>query len=95
MKTEKTASAERPSAPNAPPPRKVVEGVKLTRHRLEPNAPALPVAKYKASVAPNAGDLLEFALDNGVSYRGEVADATVVDGEVLVEFRGDLQPEPK
>ena len=93
MTTNKTASAERPIAASAGPT--IVENVTLTRRRLEPNAPARPVAKYKGEDAPKAGDVLQFTLKNGVTYRGTVADATQADGEVLAEFQGDLQPEPK
>jgi len=41
---------------------------------------------------PKAGDVLQFAMSNGVTYSGTVADATEADGEVLVEFTSGLVP---
>ena len=41
---------------------------------------------------PKAGDVLQFAMSNGVTYSGTVADATEADGEVLVEFTSGLDP---
>jgi len=41
---------------------------------------------------PKIGDVLYFAMPNGVTYSGTVADATEADGEVLVEFTSGLVP---
>ena len=38
------------------------------------------------------GDVLQFAMSNGVTYSGTVADATEAGGEVLVEFTSSLVP---
>ena len=45
--------------------------------------------------APKAGDVLHFAMSNGVTYSGMVADATEADGEVFVEFTSGLVPVKK
>ena len=41
---------------------------------------------------PKAGDVLHFAMPNGVTYSGTVVDATEAGGEVLVEFTSGLVP---
>ena len=41
------------------------------------------------------GDVLQFAMSNGVTYSGTVADATEAGGEVLVEFTSGLVPVKK
>jgi len=41
---------------------------------------------------PEKGDVLQFAMSNGVTYSGTVADATEAGGEVLVEFTDGLTP---
>ena len=41
---------------------------------------------------PEKGDVLQFAMSNGVTYSGTVADATEASGEVLVEFTSGLVP---
>jgi len=41
---------------------------------------------------PKAGDVMQFAMPNGITYSGTVADATDADGEVLVEFTSGLVP---
>lgn len=41
---------------------------------------------------PEKGDVLQFAMSNGVTYSGTVADATEAGGEVLVEFTSSLVP---
>ena len=41
---------------------------------------------------PKIGDVLQFAMPNGVTYSGTVADATEAGGEVLVEFTSGLVP---
>ena len=38
------------------------------------------------------GDVLQFAMSNGVTYSGTVADATEAGGETLVEFTDGLTP---
>ena len=50
-----------------------------------------PAMIYKGKT-PKAGDVLHFAMPNGVTYSGTVADATDADGEVLVEFTSGLVP---
>jgi len=44
---------------------------------------------------PKAGDVLHFAMPNGVTYSGTVVDATEAGGEVLVEFTSGLVPVKK
>jgi hypothetical protein len=51
-----------------------------------------PAMLYKGA-KPKAGDVLQFAMSNGVTYSGTVADATEADGGVLVEFVDGLTPE--
>jgi hypothetical protein len=41
---------------------------------------------------PEKGDVLQFAMSNGVTYSGTVADATEAGGEVLAEFTSGLVP---
>jgi hypothetical protein len=50
-----------------------------------------PAMIYKGD-APEKGDVLQFAMSNGVTYSGTVADFTDSDGEVLVEFTSGLVP---
>ncbi|UWR73164.1 hypothetical protein [Phaeobacter inhibens] len=73
----------------------VVEGVTLGRSPMRANETSHPVAKFKGTEVPENSVVLEFVLANGVTYRGIVADATHVDGEILVEFSEALQPKPK
>ena len=44
---------------------------------------------------PKAGDVMQFAMPNGVTYSGTVADAIESDGEVLVEFTNGILPVKK
>ena len=44
---------------------------------------------------PKIGDVLQFAMSNGVTYSGTVADTIEADGEVLVEFTSGLVPVKK
>lgn len=91
MSTKKTAPAEQEvMAKSAPAPR-VVEGVTLTRLPLKDNTPGHPVAMFKGQ-APKSGECLEFTLENGVTYRGTVAEATEAAGEVMAEFADSLTP---
>lgn len=85
MTTKKPAAAGRKAAakPTASP--RVVEGVKLTRLPMEENKPSHPAVMFKGA-APNPGETIEFTLENGVTYRGKVAEAAVADGEVFAEF---------
>ena len=53
-----------------------------------------PAMIYKGKT-PKAGDVLQFAMSNGVTYSGTVVDATEEDGEVLVEFTSGLVPVKK
>jgi len=50
-----------------------------------------PAMIYNGDV-PEKGDLLQFAMSNGVTYSGTVADATEAGGETLVEFTSGLVP---
>jgi len=50
-----------------------------------------PAMIYKGKT-PKGGDVLHFAMPNGVTYSGTVADATEADGEVFVEFTSGLVP---
>ena len=50
-----------------------------------------PAMIYNGDV-PEKGDVLQFAMSNGVTYSGTVADATEASGEVLVEFTSGLVP---
>jgi hypothetical protein len=42
--------------------------------------------------APNVGQEISFALENGVTYCGIVADAVEADGNVFVEFENGIEP---
>ena len=53
-----------------------------------------PAMIYNGDV-PEKGDVLQFAMANGVTYSGTVADATGAGGEVLVEFTSGLVPVKK
>ena len=53
-----------------------------------------PAMIYNGDV-PEKGDVLQFAMSNGVTYSGTVADATEASGEVLVEFTSGLVPVKK
>ena len=50
-----------------------------------------PAMAYNGKT-PKVGDVLQFAMPNGVTYSGTVADAIEADGEVLVEFTSGLVP---
>jgi len=50
-----------------------------------------PAMIYNGDV-PENGDVLHFAMPNGVTYSGTVADATEAGGEVLVEFTNGILP---
>lgn len=91
---KKPASAGRKAVAKSSATPRVVEGVSLTRLPMEDGKPSHPAALFKGQ-APALGDILEFTLANGVTYRGEVADATDADGEVLAEFAGPLSVVPK
>ncbi|MFV1573703.1 hypothetical protein VXL47_12180 [Phaeobacter sp. JH20_30] len=73
----------------------MVAGVTLGRSPMRANETSHPVAKFKGTEVPENGVVLEFVLANGITYRGIVADATHVDGEILVEFSEALQPKPE
>jgi hypothetical protein len=53
-----------------------------------------PAMIYKGKT-PKAGDVLQFAMSNGVTYSGTVFNATEEDGEVFVEFTSGLVPVKK
>lgn len=92
MTAKKPASAESKDVTNSANPIPL-EGVKLIRMPLEENKVSHPAALFKGS-APKAGSTVQFTLDNGVTYRGEVADAVDANGEVMVEFSGALEVAP-
>jgi hypothetical protein len=50
-----------------------------------------PCLSYDGS-APNVGQEISFALENGVTYCGIVADAVEADGNVFVEFEDGIEP---
>ena len=93
MDTSKPAAAGQKTAAKSAPAPRVVEGVTLTRLPMEENKPSHPVAMFKGQ-APERGEVLEFTLDNGVTYRGTVSDATEAAGEVMAEFADALKPVP-
>lgn len=93
MATKKPAAAGQQTAAKKPASPRVVAGVELKRMPMQDNQPSHPIALFKGE-APNKGDVLEFTLENGVTYRGTVADATEAGGEVLAEFSGPLVPVP-
>jgi len=53
-----------------------------------------PAMIYNGDV-PEKGDVMQFAMSNGVTYSGTVADATEAGGEVLVEFTNGILPVKK
>jgi len=53
-----------------------------------------PAMIYNGDV-PEKGDVLQFAMSNGVTYSGTVADVTEAGGKVLVEFTSGLVPAKK
>lgn len=93
MTAKKPASAEPKTDAKSPAPRRV-EGVQLIRMPMAPNKPSHPVAVFRGE-APAKGETLEFTLENGVTYRGEVAEAVAASGEVMAEFTGPLTVAPK
>ncbi|AUQ49945.1 hypothetical protein PhaeoP83_01671 [Phaeobacter inhibens] len=90
MTSQKPAAAGQRSAAKSNPEPVVATGVKLIRLQMEPNKASHPAALYRGP-EPKPGDLLEFTLDNRVTYQGTVAEATEADGEVLAEFTGPLK----
>ena len=50
-----------------------------------------PAMIYNGDV-PEKGVVMQFAMSNGVTYSGTVADATEAGGEVLVEFTNGILP---
>lgn len=94
MTTKKPAAAGQKTAAKSPASPNVVKGVKLQRLPMEANKPSHPVAFFKGA-APKAGSTIEFTLENNVTYRGVVADATAADGEVMVEFSAPLTAVPQ
>jgi hypothetical protein len=50
-----------------------------------------PCLSYDGS-APKVGQEISFALENGVTYFGTVADAVEADGNVFVEFESGIAP---
>ncbi|ABF64348.1 hypothetical protein TM1040_1663 [Ruegeria sp. TM1040] len=93
MTAKKTASAaSKPASKDAAP--MVVTGVELKRMPMEQNKPTHPFALFKGPL-PKPGDVLEFTLKNGVTYRGKVSEAVESDGEVMAEFSAPLAVVPK
>lgn len=93
MDTKKTAPAEQSSAPEKDRVHKIT-GVKLHRQPMQKGVKSIPAALYASNTAPDAGDVLQFTLENGVTYRGVVREAVVAQGQVMVEFRSDLTVVP-
>ena len=54
----------------------------------------MPAMLYNGK-KPKIGDVMQFAMPNGVTYSGTVAEATEADGEVLVEFTNGILPVKK
>ena len=50
-----------------------------------------PAMIYKGDV-PEKGAVMQFAMPNGVTYSGTVADASAAGGEVLVELTHVILP---
>lgn len=69
-----------------------IDGARLTRVRE--GALLKPAITFDGE-APAPGETLVFALDNGVTYAGTVADAVEDGGEVLVEFKDGIAPVQK
>lgn len=86
-KDKATASADQAHVPAA----KAVDGVKLGRHPLTSESAGHPFARFKGK-APKSGEVLEFKLENGVTYTGIVSEAKEADGEVLAEFKDGVTP---
>jgi len=68
---------------------KVITGARIV---TMPTSTGTTPAMIYTGKTPKAGDVLHFAMPNGVTYCGTVADATEADGEVLVEFTSGLVP---
>ncbi len=94
MTTKKPAGAGRKTVAKATSTPTVVEGVQLIRLPLEANKPSNPVAMFKG-IAPSEGETIEFTLEDGITRRGVVSEATEADGEVMAEFAAPLVVVPK
>ena len=94
MTTKKPAAAGRKTVAKSTAGPRVVDGVSLIRLPMEPNKATHPAAMFKGK-APDPGEILEFTLPNGVTYRGTVSEAAEADGEVLAEFTGPLAVVPQ
>lgn len=93
MTTKKPApAAKEPVASDAARPR-VIESVTLTRIPMTEGKVSHPAAQFKGE-APAAGETIQFTLENGITYRGTVSEATTVGEEVLAEFRDSLKVVP-
>lgn len=92
MTTKETASAAANpvSASNAPIP---VRDVKMHRLPMVAGQKSHPAIEFKGKT-PKAGEILEFQLDNGITYRGVVKEAVEAGGEVFAEFAGPLKVVP-
>lgn len=65
------------------------EGVELIR--LQHDGVSPPCAIYNGE-APKQGNILEFTLENGVTYIGTVLTAIKAGEQVLVEFVSGIKP---
>jgi hypothetical protein len=88
--TRKSKTDETSIEPKMPDPPVIISNPKLVRlGRGDGHSP--PCLLYDGSV-PNVGQEIKFALENGVTYSGIVADAVEVDGNVFVEFKDGIKP---
>lgn len=96
--TAKADPASVPKAGEAAKPGSAKKPIKANIARMprgpHDKGPDHPAVLFKGDV-PTKGGKLYVRLDNGFVYSGIVADATDVEGEVLVEFRDGLAPERK
>ncbi|WP_282091341.1 hypothetical protein [Epibacterium ulvae] len=66
-----------------------VKDVRLKRLPMKENEISHPVAMF-AGEAPQQGEAIQFTLDDGITYRGVIADAVTAKGEVMAKFTGPL-----
>lgn len=90
MTSKKPAAAGRKTVAKSTAAPRVIDGVSLIRLPMERNKPSHPAALYQGE-APQPREVIEFTLENGVTYQGEVAEAIEVNGEVMVEFARSLK----
>lgn len=86
MSDKKPAPAEQKSM--------VIEGVTLGRFPLNTHPKGHPFARFSGK-APDVGSVIQFTLENGVTYSGVVASAVESGGEVIAEFANGIAPLPQ